>query len=919
MLRIARRDAARSRGRTALIAVMVGLPVLAAVVIVVLLRSSTPGDALFTRLMVGEVTQARLSYHCPAAIVQDVRQSVGCSYDESRVQDPTLAEIEDDVRAVLGDDAGLVRLDGRRALLTTTDRSSRAGYGEVDLLGPVGGVFEPVVGDLPARAGEVLISSWLAEDLGVGVGEELGLRAVGEPEQRVRVTGMLHPFVEGPDVLALPGTLLPTAAQDVDLAPLAAQWGVEWWVTGTDPVTWDHVVALNDLGLLVRSRAVLADPPPRSAMPLHTDGELVQGGTSARTALLVAAVVGAGLLEAVLIVGPAFAVGARRSSRELALLAAHGGDRRDLRRLVLWNGVVIGLGASVVAAVLGVGAGAALVTWLPVGAGAFPNLVVPWLEILGLIALGTGIAAAAAWLPAHRACRVDVVAALSGRRAEAAPHHGVPVVGLVLLGIGTAAAVSGALRAQSGFAVAGVLLLLVGMVATSGAVVTLLGRVARWAPTALRFALRDTARQRGRTAPAVAAVIAAVAGATAGLVFLTSSDHHDRLTWAPIAAEGTVHIAVHPDELDDVDRAGLVARAGAAFEDVAPLATSAVVRILTVAEPDPASMSLSVWAERPVEAMCPVWLLERQATQQELADAQDDPRCEPGGSVLSSNPYSVGFGSVLVDDGTVVRTLGLPEAGEAAAALAGGAVLVNDAAALWADGTVHLTFSVYDMDGSGDPHEEELVLPGHVVGARGSLYGVVLPMGAWERLETLDLVPVEAGVVGTTTEPLARDTLEAATQAVADAIGPVASGVEVESPWVTGQDVTMLVVVAVAVVLGLAATWIAVGLAAAESRADLATLAAVGASPRTRRTVAGAQAGAIAGTGVVLGAVAGLLLGAVFVLVRRGQGFSADPTWQVVLPWAEVASVVIGLPALAVGAAMLLTRSRLPLSLRGSA
>ena len=69
-------------------------------------------------------------------------------------------------------------------------------------------------------------------------------------------------------------------------------------------------------------------------------------GDALRAAALAAVIVGLGLLEVVLLAGTAFAVGARRQTRALGLVAASGGSARDIRRIVLAQGLVLGaLGA----------------------------------------------------------------------------------------------------------------------------------------------------------------------------------------------------------------------------------------------------------------------------------------------------------------------------------------------------------------------------------------------------------------------------------------------------------------------------------------------------------------------------------------------------------------------------------------------
>ena len=57
-------------------------------------------------------------------------------------------------------------------------------------------------------------------------------------------------------------------------------------------------------------------------------------------------IAGLALLEIVLLAGPAFAVSARRRQRQLALVAANGGTPAHVRRIVLADGVVLGLVAA---------------------------------------------------------------------------------------------------------------------------------------------------------------------------------------------------------------------------------------------------------------------------------------------------------------------------------------------------------------------------------------------------------------------------------------------------------------------------------------------------------------------------------------------------------------------------------------------
>src|SRR5690606_41705395 len=76
--------------------------------------------------------------------------------------------------------------------------------------------------------------------------------------------------------------------------------------------------------------------------------------------------------------------------------------------------------------------------------------------------------------------------------------------------------------------------------------------------------------------------------------------------------------------------------------------------------------------------------------------------------------------------------------------------------------------------------------------------------------------------------------------------------------------------------VALAAVGLAVGLAAADARPDLATMTAVGAPPRIRRRIAAAQAGLLALTGSVRGVLAGTVIGLALGLWSREQRGSRE-------------------------------------------
>lgn len=104
---------------------------------------------------------------------------------------------------------------------------------------------------------------------------------------------------------------------------------------------------------------------------------------------------------------------------EIGTLRAMGLRRQGIRRLFLWEGLLLGLAG----AVLGVVTAAALagvinhsgLTWTPPGRSPVPLIIRVWGEPAMIVATTLGLAVVAmvsAWLPARRAARLDVVEAL---------------------------------------------------------------------------------------------------------------------------------------------------------------------------------------------------------------------------------------------------------------------------------------------------------------------------------------------------------------------------------------------------------------------------------------------------------------------------------------------------------------------------
>ena len=147
---------------------------------------------------------------------------------------------------------------------------------------------------------------------------------------------------------------------------------------------------------------------------------------------------------------------------------------------------------------------------------------------------------------------------------------------------------------------------------------------------------------------------------------------------------------------------------------------------------------------------------------------------------------------------------------------------------------------------------------------------------------------------------------EAAAKALSNA--GIQTWFSVERGYVSSYGLGLLALVIGAGVITLGAAGIATGLAQADARADHATLAAIGAAPRVRRSLAAAQALSISLLGTALGVAAGFVPAVALI--------GAVPTLDLVIPWWQLAQVMVVVPLLAGVFAWLLTRSRVPLERR---
>ncbi|WP_205472626.1 FtsX-like permease family protein [Nocardioides sp. SYSU D00038] len=870
-LRLARREALRARGRSALMLVMIGLPVLAitAADVVIHTQQVTGVESLERRMGAAE---ARVTAERDAVDVEHGFDPDHGSSGWASEQGRGLATA-DEVAALLPDGARLVPIREAETFVTTaTGGRANVGVLETDLADDAtSGLLTLTSGAWPDAAHEVVVNRALA-DKGYAVGEVLDLDddaadAAGAPDAAAPA---VEPVVVGIAESAASTSYPVAAGPPGSLVTPEEEPSVASWLVADAAVDWTTVRALNGIGATVASRAVITDPPSDDLLP---DGALGGSGLDSATTAVLALVVVMVLLELVLLAGPAFAVGARRMQRSLALLVASGGTPQQARRAVLASAVVLGSVAAALGVLLGVGLAALAVPLVQrLDSSRFGPFEVPWLQLAGVAGFGLLSAFLAAVVPAVLASRQDVVAVLAGRRADARPSLRSPVVGAALLGVGVLGSVLGATRGSGGemLIAASAVPTVLGMVLLVPVVLALVGRLGRSVPLPLRYALRDAARHRTRTVPAVAAVAATVTGVVALGISITSDEAENRETYRPSLAAGAGLLTVYAA---DPDWDALVG----AVERVDPDVTTTPVRGV------PESWDAGPWSYVEVADTDGVSL-------------RDEYGSSLGASVLVGRAVPPALPGVAATDRA--------RAGEVLAA--GGVVAFTDGAT----GTEPVVVRTVTMDEMGnetardETELEALLLPAAHRGA-GPL--AVLSPGAADR------AGVAVGKVGVVVE---GDLSEAEEQEIGEQVAAVsdAASFYVERGY-QGDDETLviqLVLAGLGAVLMLGGTLTATFLALSDARPDLATLSAVGASPRTRRAVAASYALVVGGLGALLGALVGFVPGIAVTYPLTGQ-YAPGGGHFLDVPWLMVLGVVVVLPLLTAALVGVLSRPRLPL------
>jgi putative ABC transport system permease protein len=352
--------------------------------------------------------------------------------------------------------------------------------------GPYSGPMLALVqGRYPSGAGQVAVTSGLAQTLQVRIGSVLSL-----PGHHQRVTGIVEN----------PGDLNDQFA----LVPLSA----------AGPAQGITVLLDASPAAFSAFRDAFHGPLVWQARGASTQGAVAAGALGAVTVLMV-------LVS--LVAAAAFAVIAARRQRQLGMLAAIGATRKQLRMVMVAGGALVGIIAAVIGAVTGLAAWFAAAPHMQAFAGhRIDRFAVPWDLVVLAMLLTVLTAAGAAWWPARAASRVPVVNALSARPLKPRPAHRSAIVAVLLIGLALAC-LALANQVSGPLIIVGALAMALGISFLSPLSIRVLTAAGRQAPVAVRLALRDLARYQARSAAALAAISLALGIAVAIMISLAAA------------------------------------------------------------------------------------------------------------------------------------------------------------------------------------------------------------------------------------------------------------------------------------------------------------------------------------------------------------------------------------------------------------
>ncbi|WP_069773696.1 ABC transporter permease [Streptomyces sp. LUP30] len=425
-------------------------------------------------------------------------------------------------------------------------------------------------GHAPRGAGEAMLDSGTADRKHVAIGDTLTVMA--QPGSfKVEVVG-----------IATFTTTNPGAAL-VYLAPETAATKLLGAADKATSISVDAAAGVSDAVLKKRVAAAVGAGPyeVKTADEQAKSSAEALGGFLDVIKYVMLGFAGIAVLVGVFLIVNTFSMLIAQRTRELGLLRALGADRRQVRRSVLTEAVLLGL----VGSTLGLAAGIGLAFGLIKLMSAFgmnlkaTEMVVAWPTPVSSYVVGVGVTFVAAYLPARRAATVSPMAALADADVAGVgrPLKVRAVVGAVVGALGAAALAGCAASSKTASAASllglGVVLTLIATVIAGpllvrpvirvlgGAFPALFGSVGRMSQ---RNALRNP-RRTGATAAALMVGLALVGGMSVASASMSKSfdQQIDKTLGADYVVQSSNYVPFSSEVTDAVrgtEGVGLVVR-----------------------------------------------------------------------------------------------------------------------------------------------------------------------------------------------------------------------------------------------------------------------------------------------------------------------------------------------------------------------
>lgn len=488
-LRLARRDIAQHRARSAMICLLVMIPLALLSWVAVLNRSTMATDGQARTALLGQAT----------ALITAERL-------EQKLPETSL-----DGAVPLQEGQRVLPVTLRQAELTTPNSTQEIDVVAADWRDP--GLEGSLLGPLEKDGRGVWASEGLRYVLGFTEGDRISVDGVQYVFNGYLASGGMQ------GLMVLPGH------------PLAGTVVAEQYLFGPSPLP-DQVAAWGKVGASVDTGEGLGNE------------DFTITGALALTASMVASILAATVAAA------AFTIGAAQQRRNRALVQLTGAPDRVLRQIVTAQGLLLGGIGAATGLVLGTVAGVVQVLIdLDKVPRTFYALAIPWLLILAMGAFSLAATVLAAWLPARRLVRASAVEAV--RTDVQLPEQARPSIpGLVAIVLGLVIAVAGGLLARGrmedwtggggtqveNFVIPGLLgalLLFFGLLAQTGWLLSKLPAAGASMP--VRLAVRDGQRHRSRWVSAVAATLAVATLAVTSMTAFRSLGEEEWHSSQPIA------------------------------------------------------------------------------------------------------------------------------------------------------------------------------------------------------------------------------------------------------------------------------------------------------------------------------------------------------------------------------------------------